>query len=111
MMKRAILVGFLCLQLAGSVQADGGVAPKGKDAESDIRSFEECVRRAGTILKSYPPQCVTSDGRVFVETSGTAKKACKDQCGDGFCQEIVCMAIGCPCAETPQSCPDDCAKR
>ncbi|MGH7960514.1 MAG: hypothetical protein ACRERD_01655, partial [Candidatus Binatia bacterium] len=37
-----------------------------------------------------------------------AEPACKDLCGDGTCQEIVCMAIGCPCAETPQSCPQDC---
>ena len=25
-----------------------------------------------------------------------------------MCQEIVCLAIGCPCAETPESCPSDC---
>jgi hypothetical protein len=36
-------------------------------------------------------------------------KACVDRCGDGVCQEIVCMAVGCPCAETPTSCPQDCA--
>jgi len=33
---------------------------------------------------------------------------CKDQCGDGVCQEIVCLAIGCPCAETKESCSQDC---
>lgn len=33
---------------------------------------------------------------------------CRDLCGDGVCQEVVCMAIGCPCAETHQSCPQDC---
>jgi len=33
---------------------------------------------------------------------------CKDLCGDGICQEIVCLAIGCPCAETPETCPRDC---
>ena len=33
---------------------------------------------------------------------------CKDKCGDGICQEIVCLAIGCPCAETRTSCPEDC---
>jgi hypothetical protein len=36
------------------------------------------------------------------------ERFCKDLCGDGICQEIVCMAIGCPCAETPESCPQDC---
>lgn len=34
--------------------------------------------------------------------------ACKNLCGDGVCQEFVCMAIGCPCSETPASCPQDC---
>jgi hypothetical protein len=33
---------------------------------------------------------------------------CKNQCGDGVCQEIVCLAIGCPCAETKENCPQDC---
>lgn len=35
-------------------------------------------------------------------------KVCKDMCGDGVCQEIVCMAVGCPCPETPDTCPIDC---
>jgi len=38
------------------------------------------------------------------------KEACVDKCGDGTCQEIVCLAIGCPCAETAQTCPIDCQK-
>ena len=38
------------------------------------------------------------------EDSGT----CKNLCGNGVCEEIVCMAIGCPCAETPATCPQDC---
>ena len=37
--------------------------------------------------------------------------ACKDQCGDGDCQEMVCQAIGCPCSETEESCPQDCSKK
>lgn len=35
---------------------------------------------------------------------------CEDLCGDGVCQEIVCMAIGCPCAESKDSCFQDCGK-
>ncbi len=35
---------------------------------------------------------------------------CKDLCGDGICQEVVCLAIGCPCPETPETCPKDCKK-
>jgi len=35
---------------------------------------------------------------------------CINQCGDGKCGEIVCLSIGCPCAETIDSCPEDCKK-
>lgn len=42
------------------------------------------------------------------ETGGSSNGTCKDQCGDGVCAEIVCEAIGCPCAETPSKCPQDC---
>jgi len=33
---------------------------------------------------------------------------CVDRCGDGVCQEIVCLATGCPCVETSDRCPADC---
>ena len=35
-------------------------------------------------------------------------ETCKNLCGDGICQEIVCLATGCPCPETPHNCPQDC---
>lgn len=34
---------------------------------------------------------------------------CKNTCGNGICEEIVCQGTGCPCAETAESCPQDCA--
>ncbi|MDD4878468.1 MAG: hypothetical protein PHO02_05535 [Candidatus Nanoarchaeia archaeon] len=34
--------------------------------------------------------------------------ACTDKCGDGFCDEVVCMAEGCPCSENYRTCPRDC---
>jgi len=33
---------------------------------------------------------------------------CKNLCGDDECQSVVCMAVGCPCAETFENCPCDC---
>ncbi len=34
---------------------------------------------------------------------------CRDDCGDGICQMIVCTDdMNCPCLETPESCPQDC---
>ncbi len=42
------------------------------------------------------------------ECSKESASTCKYLCGDGVCQEMVCMAIGCPCAESYESCPIDC---
>jgi|GEM_PF-5891517 len=33
---------------------------------------------------------------------------CKDLCGDGTCQEVVCLGNTCPCAENSNNCPIDC---
>ena len=33
---------------------------------------------------------------------------CRDGCGDGVCAEVVCLGTGCPCGESPESCPADC---
>lgn len=58
--------------------------------------------------------CIFNDGSECAQWDffrGDCKKGerfCKDLCGDDACQEIVCMAVGCPCAETPKSCPKDC---
>lgn len=75
------------------------------------RSYYECVTRGGKVLKSYPAQCITSDGVRFIQDEGarsSAKRECKDTCGNGTCEEIVCMALGCPCPENPRTCPQDC---
>ncbi|MFA5406254.1 MAG: DUF333 domain-containing protein [Candidatus Nanoarchaeia archaeon] len=38
----------------------------------------------------------------------TTASVCRDLCGDGTCQEVVCEAVGCPCAENNTNCPEDC---
>ena len=58
--------------------------------------------------------CIFDDGSecgqwdFFREECKPGQRFCKDLCGDGVCQEVVCMAVGCPCAESPESCPEDC---
>ena len=79
-----------------------------KMATGKIDSFEECAKAGYPVMESYPPQCKTPDGRIF--TQETKNNNCKNLCGDGTCQEIVCMAIGCPCSENKESCPQDCNK-
>lgn len=33
---------------------------------------------------------------------------CIDKCGDGTCQEVVCLGTECPCVETANNCSKDC---
>jgi hypothetical protein len=87
----------------------------GQPASADTGSFEDCVKEGNIIRKSLPAQCVTKDGKVFVDTKTflkppplTMQGNCKNLCGDGTCQEMVCMALGCPCPETAENCPKDC---
>ncbi len=102
-----VLIVVMCLVLV-DVQSSAGEESQ-KEGTVRANSFDECVAETGTILKIYPPKCVTKDGRVFVQVQQDSKKSCKDLCGDGECQEMVCMAVGCPCAESLATCPKDCS--
>lgn len=82
-----------------------------KVANSNVNNFEECEKAGYPIMESNPRQCKTPDGKVFEEERAEetgSDENCKDLCGDGTCQEMVCMAIGCPCAENKATCPQDC---
>jgi hypothetical protein len=112
--KILLLVSFILILLGA---AGYGAANYVKQKKvKDINNFEECAKAGYPVLESYPAQCNTPDGRHFVQelTDEEKKKlippveGCKDLCGDGICQEFVCMAIGCPCAETKETCPQDC---
>jgi len=93
------------------------------NAEGPINSYNECIAAGNIVLRSYPGRCVTKDGRSFVDDLAVQKmpledsilsgpsegqKICKDLCGNGSCEQIVCMAVGCPCPESKESCPPDC---
>lgn len=79
-----------------------------------VNSYEECVAAGNIILKSYPPRCTTPDGLVFIEgvigsiSDNSTTGICIDHCGDGECQEVVCLGSNCPCSETIDNCPEDC---
>ena len=85
--------------------------PQGQHAPTPPTTFQECVAQQGQVLKSYPARCVSADGKTFVDSDPHkegSERACIDLCGEGRCQEIVCMAVGCPCAESHATCPKDC---
>jgi hypothetical protein len=80
-------------------------------SQNEITSYDECVAAGHPQLKTYPGQCVMPDGTRFVQPIPEPPAICQDQCGDGQCQEVVCLGSGCPCAETAASCPQDCSPR
>ncbi|MCB9030552.1 MAG: hypothetical protein H6619_05825 [Deltaproteobacteria bacterium] len=95
--RSSALIFALVLASCSSLTAEQKAKP--------ILSFEECVAAGNQVLRSMPPKCVTKDGLIFIQEK---PNTCIDKCGDGECQEIVCQAIDCPCAETAESCPEDC---
>lgn len=83
----------------------------------NVNSFQDCVDAGFLVMESYPRQCNTNDGKHFVEElnedllpGAENRGICVDKCGDGICQQIVCFGTNCPCAETLESCPQDCVE-
>lgn len=70
------------------------------------RDEHGCIGSAGYSWCEEKQKCL----RSWEENCGNSNlPICKDLCGDGECDENVCMAAGCPCAETKESCPQDCS--
>lgn len=86
------------------------------DAPDVVDSFESCVASGRPVLRSYPGRCIALDGKVYVDpldkipgrVKEEPKSFCKNQCGNKVCEQLVCMAEGCPCPESSESCPQDC---
>lgn len=108
MMSRLLplLLGVVAIGICSSCV--GQVSPVVERERAN--NFEECVAEGGKILKSLPAQCITKGGDRFIEDRDFPGHpgACSDACGDGECQEVVCMMVGCPCAESSKTCPSDC---
>ena len=85
------------------------------EIHSKVSTYEECVAAGNIVLKTYPAKCVTKDRQSFwqdinkpVLSPSLSPSLCENRCGDGACQEIVCMGEGCPCSESKENCPKDC---
>jgi uncharacterized OB-fold protein len=77
---------------------DGHIALTAK-ANYDINSNNEVVINSFELMP---------DGSTVERNGSNDGDICINMCGDGVCQEMVCLGEGCPCAETAQSCPADC---
>ena len=86
----------------------GKISQKACTQEAKLCPDGSSVGRAGPNCEfaPCPSESLCEGGACPSET----KEICDNFCGDGVCQEIVCMAVGCPCPETKESCPQDCAK-
>lgn len=75
-----------------------------KEKLADNPQALESVREA----KQKTIQHLEQTKEKLIERFKTRERKCKNMCGDNQCQEVVCQAIGCPCAETITTCPQDC---
>jgi hypothetical protein len=104
-------VRLLFCMLLSAVFAIGCATAQSAPQGPEVLTFADCLTVPHKLLKTYPAQCITADGKVFVDPRGKASdKLCQNRCGDGNCDEVVCMGSHCPCAETADSCPADCKK-
>jgi putative hemolysin len=46
--------------------------------------------------------------KFFRQECRMGENLCQNFCGDGICQAVVCLAVGCPCAENADNCLIDC---
>lgn len=99
----------LCAVLCGlSVRVFADTKEPENPHVPQLHSFQSCVTSGGRVERNGRVRCITPSGSVFAEPKKAERSACRDLCGDGTCQEMVCMAVGCPCAESATSCPSDC---
>ncbi len=81
-----------------SVEIDGEEKfPEGGGTSGDNDGSSVCVENCDEPVSDEPP------------VTDPITPICVDVCGNGECELVVCEATGCPCAESPLTCPLDCA--
>lgn len=73
-----------------------------------IKNYTDCRKVAIATKKDCKNQTINA---YKVCKDNCVLNSCQNKCGDGICQENVCMAIGCPCAENINNCAQDCSKK
>ncbi|MEM7824988.1 MAG: hypothetical protein QXO27_03375 [Candidatus Aenigmatarchaeota archaeon] len=81
-----------------------------KYCENDTDCVGTCMKCVNiyNAPKEEPPCYIRPVCECIDNECVKKEETCINKCGDGICQEIVCMTIGCPCAETKANCPQDC---
>lgn len=110
-------------QLNKAVEKTNELKKKGKDIESiteksitnqAIESISKHVKILQENLQKVPEAAKKGIENAIENSQKQMEKLlektgiCENLCGDGTCQEVVCMAQGCPCPENKETCPQDC---
>src|SRR3989338_9447688 len=69
--------------------------PKGEDSVATISTFDECVAAGYPIMESYPEQCMTPDGRNFVnerQTLSPEEGMTFNGCAVAGCSGTLCVS-------------------
>jgi energy-coupling factor transporter transmembrane protein EcfT len=86
-----------------------------KEKQEDITNFNECVQRGNLVMESYPRQCRTAEGKLFVEEL-TIGESCRNLYGGNWllehneCENIreeQCFLLGGEFNECASACRHD----
>lgn len=106
----AISIFSLTITFATELQKTQNIGEGIRTTEREaIRNIEQ--ERIRNLIQEREMKIIIENVKEIEKTIPTTQKGekcCKDFCGDGICQRIVCMACGCPCPETEENCPEDC---
>ncbi|MEI8364405.1 MAG: hypothetical protein WCF78_03030, partial [archaeon] len=70
-----IVLGILLLLIFGFIMYE-----LNKKTYDDITNFEECAAVTHVIIETYPEQCQTPDGKLFVNEKQNLDVVCTDVC-------------------------------
>ncbi len=105
-------------QLNNAVQKVQELKDKGKDTKDFTEQIKTTTSKNLQVLQQnlqkVPESAKKGIERAIENAQEQINKGekgiCVNKCGDGICQEIVCLATGCPCPEMKENCPADCQK-
>lgn len=94
--KKVYISFFLLIFTAVLVVVFSRQAPKPVVQNAPkVSNFEQCAKLGYPIMESYPRQCASPDGKVFIETVTTKECLYNQQCPknqaclDGQCKFII----------------------
>lgn len=100
-MKTKIIVIAICLVAVASGALFAARIPRGLNLlsgspASSITNFDQCKNAGYPVMESFPEQCRTPQGKVFIADVKTSQQGCQNDisCGQAkWCDQGVCKSI------------------